>query len=354
VNERPADPCTMVVFGAAGDLMRRKLLPALFNLEVHGQLPAQFAVVGVSRKPLDDEAFRQVLEENARQFSGQRLDEAAWANFRRRLHHCTGEFRDAETYARLGETLRAVQAEHSTGPNLLFYLATPPEFFAPIVRRLGASGLSTEDKESWRRVIVEKPFGSDLQSARDLNAQLGEVLAEHQIWRIDHYLGKETVQNILVFRFANGIFEPIWNRRYVDHIQVTAAESIGIEGRGSYYEGSGALRDMVQNHLLQLLALVAMEPPVSLQADKVRDERVKVLEAIRTMTPEQVIERAVRGQYGEGFVGGARVRGYRQEPEVSPGSAVETYVALKLYVENWRWAGVPFYVRTGKRMPVRT
>jgi glucose-6-phosphate 1-dehydrogenase len=350
---RPADPCTMVVFGAAGDLMRRKLLPALFNLEVHGQLPKQFAVIGISRKELDDEAFRALMEENVRLFSGQRLDEASWTSFRQRLHHCVGEFRDPAAYQALSQKLGTVQQEHGTGPNVLFYLATPPDFFAPIVEQLGQAGLARQDRQSWRRVIIEKPFGSDLDSARKLNAELGEVLAEDQIWRIDHYLGKETVQNILVFRFANGIFEPIWNRRYVDHVQVTAAESIGIEGRGGYYETAGALRDMVQNHLLQLLALVTMEPPVSLQADKVRDERVKVLEAIRTMTPEQVIERAVRGQYGEGFIGGQRTRGYREEPDVAPASNVETFVALKLYVENWRWAGVPFYVRTGKRLAMR-
>ncbi len=353
MNHRSAEPCAMVVFGASGDLMRRKLLPALFNLHLHGLLPQQFALVGVSRKELTDEAFRTLMTESIERFCTQALDRSAWEDFRQRIRHCTGDLREGATHGRLGQVLSELAEERGTGENALFYLATPPDMFAPIVRLLGDSGLAREERGGWRRVIVEKPFGRDLESARSLNRELGEVLHERQIWRIDHYLGKETVQNILVFRFANGIFEPIWNRRYVDHVQVTASETIGIEGRGSYYETAGAVRDMVQNHLLQLLALVAMEPPVSLDADKVRDERVKVLEAIRPMTPEQVLERAVRGQYASGTVKRQRVPGYREEPDVATTSTVETYAALKLFVDNWRWAGVPFYVRTGKRLPVR-
>ena len=351
MSERPGDPCAMTVFGAAGDLMRRKLLPSLFNLDRHGLLPAQFAPIGLSRNAANDDDFRSVVAQDLAEFAPN-SDEEARRAFEAKCFHCSGDFLAPETHARLGELLARVEKERGTQGNVLFYLATPPTIFAPIVRRLGEAGLVREDR-SWRRVVVEKPFGRDLESALALNRDLGQVLAERQIWRIDHYLGKETVQNILVLRFANGIFEPIWNRRYVDHVQVTAAESIGIEGRGGYYETAGALRDMVQNHLLQLLALVAMEPPVSLAADKVRDERVKVLEAIRPMSPEQVLERAVRGQYGPGFVDRERVPGYREEPQVAATSSVETYAGLKLYVENWRWANVPFYLRTGKRMAVR-
>ncbi len=351
--DRPGDPCALVIFGASGDLTRRKLVPALLNLRRNGLLPNGFAVIGVSRKPMSDEEFGRQLREDMKRAGADDVPDEEWAAFTSRLRYVPGDFVDAATHQRLAAVLSEVETAQGTKGNALFYLATPPDAFAPVIQQLGAAGLVKETPSTWRRVVIEKPFGRDLDSARALNADILAVLRERQIYRIDHYLGKETVQNILVFRFANGIFEPIWNRRYIDHVQITVAESIGIEGRGSYYESAGALRDMVQNHILQLLALVAMEPPVSLVADRVRDERVKVLEAIRPMTPEQVLERTVRGQYGDGFVGGEKVAGYRQEPNVNEASSVETFAAMKLYLENWRWAGVPFYLRTGKRLPVR-
>jgi glucose-6-phosphate 1-dehydrogenase len=353
VAERLPDPCVIVIFGAAGDLARRKLLPALFNLHVNGLLPKHVAVLGVSRTEYDDEAFRVTMEESVRQFLPGHFDEKAWADLRDRLHHLQGEFLEASTHEALARRVGELDEKHHAGGNVLFYLATPPDLFGPIVKRLGEKKLATQSDSHWRRVIVEKPFGHDLDSAMALNRELLEVLTESQIWRIDHYLGKETVQNILVFRFANGIFEPIWNRRYVDHVQITVAESLGVESRGGYYEGAGAFRDMVQNHMFQLLALVGMEPPTSLAGEKVRDERVKVLEAIRPLHPEEVLERTARGQYGDGWIEGKRVKGYRQEDKVSPTSSVETFSALRLTVENWRWAGVPFYLRTGKRLPAR-
>jgi glucose-6-phosphate 1-dehydrogenase len=350
---RTADPCAVVVFGALGDLTRRKLLPSLYDLRANGLLPRDFAFVGVARRPLDDEQYRAHATAALREFATRPVEDALWADHIERTHYVRGDFADPATYEAVGAALAHAAERHGTSGNALFYLATPPAEFGPIVRGLGAAGLLREDA-GWRRVVVEKPFGRDLESAVALNRELTSVLEERQIFRIDHYLGKETVQNLMVFRFANGMFEPIWNRRYVDHVQITVAEELGVEGRGDYYEQAGVLRDIVQNHIFQLLALVAMEPPSTLAAEAVRNEKVKVLDAIRPMPPEQVLSDTVRGQYGEGLVDGRRVPAYRSEPRVSPTSQVETFAALRLQVENWRWAGVPFYVRSGKRLARRT
>ena len=350
---RPAPPCTVVIFGAAGDLTKRKLLPALYNLKVAGLLPSEFAIVGVARREQTHEQFREEQTRNIREFATDRVDEAVWGALRNAMYFQAGELSDPAAYTQLANLLAEIAKRHGTGGNVIFYLATPPSLFGEVVRRLGEAGLVQGDGESWRRVVVEKPFGHDLESARALSAELARVLREDQIYRIDHYLGKETVQNILVFRFANGVFEPIWNRTYVDHVQLMVAETVGVEDRGNYYETAGVLRDMIQNHLFQLLALVAMEPPISFAAEPVRDEKVKVLQAIRPMSPEEILDRTIRGQYGDGIVNGQPVLGYRREPKVSPTSTTETYAALKLFVENWRWAGVPFYLRSGKRLARR-
>jgi glucose-6-phosphate 1-dehydrogenase len=349
---RPGDPCAFVVFGALGDLTKRKLLPSLYNLRANGLLSRDLAFVGVARRPLDDAGFREHATAAVREFATGPVDDALWAEFARRIHYVKGDFEEPGTYEAISAALAHAARDHGTSGNALFYLATPPGEFGPIARGLGAAGLSREDA-GWRRVVFEKPFGRDLDSARALNRDLTGVLREEQIYRIDHYLGKETVQNLMVFRFANGIFEPIWNRRYVDHVQITVAEELGVEGRGDYYDRAGVLRDIVQNHILQLLALVAMEPSSTLAPEAVRNEKVKVLDAIRCMTPEQVLRDTVRGQYGAGLVGGQRVPAYRAEARVSATSQTETFAALKLLVENWRWAGVPFYVRSGKRLPRR-
>ncbi|HZY05715.1 MAG TPA: glucose-6-phosphate dehydrogenase [Anaeromyxobacteraceae bacterium] len=351
--QRPGDPCAIVIFGVRGDLTRRKLLPALYNLRGNGLLPREFAIVGVGRRESDDAGLREELGRALRTFATRPVKDEVWADFRERLHYVRGDIEDPATYRRLADRLGELEREHRTGGNVLFYLATPPAEFAAVGRNLGAAGLSREPNGTWRRVVVEKPFGRDLESARALNEALLRAMREDQIFRIDHYLGKETVQNILVFRFANGIFEPVWNRRYIDHVQITVAEDIGVEGRGAFYEQAGVLRDVVQNHMFQLLALVAMEPPSSLAAEAVRNEKVKVLEAIRPMQPEEVLQATVRGQYGEGFLQGKKVPAYRDEPDVAPASKVETYAALRLQVENWRWAGVPFYLRSGKRLAAR-
>ncbi len=346
----PGEPCAFVVLGAMGDLTRRKLLPALANLQANGLLPREFAFLGVARRALDDDAFRDYAAAAARSPAGRAG--APSPEFTSCVHYVKGDFEDPETFEALSRALAHAAQEHGTSGNAVFYLATPPDEFSPIVRGLAGAGLTRQDA-GWRRVVIEKPFGHDLESARALNRELAGVLDEGQIFRIDHYLGKETVQNLMVFRFANGMFEPIWNRRYVDHVQITVAEELGVEGRGGYYEQAGAVRDLVQNHMLQLLALVAMEPPSTLAPEAVRNEKVKVLDAIRAMEPEQVLRDCVRGQYGAGAVGGKRVPGYREEPGVSPTSQTETFAALRLLVENWRWAGVPFYLRSGKRLAQR-
>jgi glucose-6-phosphate 1-dehydrogenase len=350
---RPASPCTVVIFGAAGDLTKRKLVPALYNLKALGLLPREFAIVGVARRDKTHEQFREEQTRDIREFATAAVDAALWTELREAMYFQAGELSDPAVYTQLADLLGEVAKRHGTGGNALFYLATPPSLFGEVVRRLGEAGLVRQEGDAWRRVIVEKPFGHDLDSARALSADLAAVLREEQIYRIDHYLGKETVQNILVFRFANGLFEPIWNRTYVDHVQLMVAEAVGVEDRGNYYETAGVLRDMIQNHMFQLLALVAMEPPISFAADAVRDEKVKVLQAIRPMSPEEILDRTVRGQYGDGVIAGQPVRAYRREPKVSPTSATETYAALKLFVQNWRWAGVPFYLRSGKRLARR-
>jgi glucose-6-phosphate 1-dehydrogenase len=351
--QRPGDPCAIVIFGVRGDLTKRKLLPALYNLRCNGLMPRDFAIVGVGRREMDDSGLRDELGRELHKFATRPVSEEVWADFRERLHYVRGEIEDPATYRNLAGRLAELEREHHTGGNVLFYLATPPDEFAALARNLGSAGLAREESGAWRRVVVEKPFGRDLDSARALNEILRKAMREDQVFRIDHYLGKETVQNILVFRFANGIFEPIWNRRYIDHVQLTVAESIGVEGRGAFYEQAGVVRDVVQNHMFQLLSLVAMEPPSSLAAEAVRNEKVKVLDAIRPMQPEEILQSTVRGQYGEGLVNGQKLPAYRAEPDVSPTSKVETYAALRLQVENWRWAGVPFYLRSGKRLAVR-
>ncbi len=349
---QPAPPCTLVIFGATGDLTKRKLFPALYNLASASLLPAELAVVGVGRYEMSSEALRERLKADLESFATGTPDAARSAWLLERLSYVGGEIGDGATYVRLREALDRVEAERGTRGNVLFYLAIPPDLFDDTIHHLAAAGL-IEETGRWRRVVIEKPFGHDLDSARELNRQILEVLREQQIYRIDHYLGKETVQNIMAFRFANGIFEPIWNRRYIDHVQITVAETVGVEQRGDYYEKSGALRDMVQNHMFQLLAFTAMEPPISFAADVVRDERVKVLYAVRPLSHEDVLHQTVRGQYGPGLIDGHEVPGYRAEKNVAPASAVETFAALKLYVDNWRWADVPFYLRTGKRLPRR-
>jgi glucose-6-phosphate 1-dehydrogenase len=350
---QPGDPCVIVIFGAAGDLTKRKLIPALYNLACSGLLPKEFAVVGFARSEMNTEDFRQKMSHDIHSFSTSEVDSKIWDDFGQKLYYLPGDFQEAAAYQQLKALLAHVDQECSTRGNYLYYLATPHTAFGQIVQQLGDSGLVREEQGCWRRVIIEKPFGHDLESARALNRDVNHVLREHQIYRIDHYLGKETVQNILLFRFGNGIFEPIWNHLYIDHVQITVTESVGVEGRGGYYDRAGALRDMIPNHLFQLLALTAMEPPISFEADAVRDEKTKVLRAIQPMPPEEVLTRTVRGQYDEGRVRGERVSAYRSEPRVDPNSTTETYAALKLIIDNWRWAEVPFYLRTGKYLPER-
>ncbi|MBX3414682.1 MAG: glucose-6-phosphate dehydrogenase [Pirellulales bacterium] len=361
----PAGPCLFVVFGATGDLTKRKLMPSLYNLAQGGHLSENFAVIGVAFDELSTDEFRRRMTEEDVQYQSNKIDPAVLERFASRMHYVKGDFHDPDLYRRLGETISQVDHECQTGGNCLFYLAISPTLFGEVVRQLGAAGLTREGAppagsaatdmpaHGWRRVIVEKPFGRDLESAAALNRELGSVLDESQIYRIDHYLGKETVQNILVFRFANGIFEPIWNHRYIDHVRITVAESLGVEERGGYYDHSGALRDMIPNHLFQLVAMVGMESPISFDADAVRDEKAKVLRAIHPLAPEDVLQNAVRGQYGAGKIGDRQIIPYRSAPQVAPDSHTETFVALRLMIDNWRWAGVPFYLRTGKCLPER-
>jgi glucose-6-phosphate 1-dehydrogenase len=343
----------MVIFGASGDLTKRKLIPALYNLAKDGLLAEQFAVVGVSRSEMTHEAFREKLTREVHEYLSGQVDEKVWGWLAERLYYSPGDIQNEGAFDKLTDVLREVNDRHNTRGNYLYYLATAPRFFAPTVDQLGESGLAKEEGDLWRRVIIEKPFGSDYDSAKALNKDLQRVLEEHQIYRIDHYLGKETVQNILVFRFANGIFEPLWNHRYIDHVQITVAENLGVEDRGGYYDKSGAMRDMVPNHIFQLISLTTMEPPVSFDADAVRDEQAKALRSLTPLTPEDVLQATVRGQYGEGTVKDESAPGYRQEKDVPPESTTETFVAMKMTLDNWRWAGVPIYLRTGKRLPVR-
>jgi glucose-6-phosphate 1-dehydrogenase len=351
--QRKPEPCVMVIYGASGDLTTRKLVPALYNLCLDGLLPESFALIGFARKPKDDSTFRDECRKGVEEFSRSKpINEEVWARFSEMIHYHQGDYNSADSYDSLCKRLIAIDAAHETRGNRLFYLSTPPEVYDEITENIGKNPfLSTMGEGLWSRVIIEKPFGTDLQSATKLNEHIHRFFREDQIYRIDHYLGKETVQNLLVFRFANGIFEPVWNRNYIDHVQVTVAENIGIGSRGSYYEKSGVVRDIVQNHGLQLIALTAMEPPIEFNALSVRNEKVKVLKALRVDTSRG--DGTVRGQYGPGKVDGQLALGYTQEENVAPDSQTETYLAMKLFVDNWRWAGVPFYIRSGKRMPKR-
>jgi glucose-6-phosphate 1-dehydrogenase len=346
-------PCVMVIFGASGDLTKRKLIPALINLAKEKLLSTQFAIVGFAFDKMDTNAFRSHLTEELQKFEDQPVDPKLWDWFLERIYYVQGDFKDPEAYRRLKDQVAESEQRHGTQGNRFHYLAVSPNFFSEIVRQLGQVGLTKEENAKWTRVIVEKPFGHDLQSAIQLNKELKEILTEKQIYRIDHYLGKETVQNLLVFRFANSIIEPLWNRTYIDHVQITAAESVGVEHRGGFYETAGALKDMVPNHMFQLLTLTAMEPPISFEADAVRDKQAEILHALRVPTPEDVLHTTVRGQYGEGWENGEKVPAYRSEPSVNPESNTETFIARKMQIENWRWGGVPFYLRTGKRLAKR-
>jgi glucose-6-phosphate 1-dehydrogenase len=350
--ERRVPPCAIVIFGASGDLSKRKLLPALYRLFYERRIPPSFAVVGSSRTPLSDDEFRKRMKESVAKFlEDAPFDEDVWTSFAQSLFYVPGDLNNPASYDDIRNKLDELEKTHQTAGNVLFYLSTQPSYYAEAVLALGEHGLNRGN--GWRRVIIEKPFGHDLESARKLNQEIHKVLDESEVYRIDHYLGKETVQNILAFRFGNGIFEPLWNRRYIDHVQITAAESIGVEGRGGYYQEAGALRDMIQNHLSQVMATIAMEPPTVFDADNVRDERAKLLRAVRIVKPEDVPKYAVAGQYGPAKVGGQDVSGFRQEPSVDPNAQTDTYAAVTFFIDNWRWADVPFYIRTGKRMPKR-
>ena len=349
--ERTAEPCVVVIFGATGDLTRRKLLPALFRLAQQRLVPSEFAILGTARAAMGEDEFRSSMKQAVAEFGSEdSLDESEWQSFAKRVFYINGDLTDAESYGKLKTKLEEIESEYDTQGNRIFYLATAPDYFGLIAKQLGDAGIARPKNKAWTRIIVEKPFGHDLESARALNKQLAKVFDERQIFRIDHYLGKETVQNLLVFRFANSIFEPLWNRQYIDHIQITNAETLGVEGRGAYYEKAGALRDMIQNHVFQVTSLIGMEPPASLSANGVRDEKFKAMQSVRPLPADRVDEFAVRGQYGPGTVLGDTVPGYREEPGVDPNSSTETFAALKLYFDNWRWAGVPFYLRSGKRL----
>jgi glucose-6-phosphate 1-dehydrogenase len=342
---RKPDPCILVIFGASGDLTKRKLFPALYSLAYRGLLPENFAILGLSRSEETDDEFRERMKEAVSEYGRDEFRDDVWEALAEGMRYVAMDFADEEGEDRLAKTLNELDEERGTRGNRVYYLATPPDVFPTVVREVG----KRRKTQGWTRLIIEKPFGHDLQSARELQSVITRYFDETEVFRIDHYLGKETVQNMLVLRFANGIFEPIWNRQFVDHIQLTVAESIGIEGRATYYEQAGAVRDIFQNHMLQLIAIAAMEPPIDFTADSVRNEKVKVLRAIHTPGPKSV----VRGQYGRGFIEGKDVPGYREEPGVDSQSTTETYVAAKLYVDNWRWADTPWYVRTGKRLPRR-
>jgi glucose-6-phosphate 1-dehydrogenase len=351
--ERVPDPAIVVIFGATGDLSHRKILPAFYNLRRVGLLPPETSIVGYARRPYSDADFAAEMRASVAEHSRNPLEPALWSDFAETIHYQQGDFKDPAAYVRLAARLDHIDAAAGCRGNRLFYLATPPSAYEDIVSNLKEAGLAHRPG-CWSRIVIEKPFGHDLESGRHLNDAVMKAFDESQVYRIDHYLGKDTVRNLLVFRFANGIFEPVWNRRYVDHVQITVAEDLGVEGRGAFYEEAGASRDILQNHMLQLLSLVAMEPPIDFEADALRDEKVRVLRAIDTAwTPARVRSDVVRGQYEAGWVADRKVQAYREEPDVSPQSSVETYVALRLEVENWRWAGVPFYLRTGKHLPRR-
>jgi glucose-6-phosphate 1-dehydrogenase len=361
-EERIPEPTTMVIFGASGDLTKRKLVPALYSLARERLLPARFAVVGYARKPLGDDVFRADMRKGCDEFARRRpVDDELWSTFARQIFFQEGDYDNPAAYLALKKRLEEIEAALGLPGNRVFYLSIPPSSFATVVRNLGAAGLTDEGPGTgaggrpsrFARVIIEKPFGTDLETARSLNKDIHQTLVERQIYRIDHYLGKETVQNLLVFRFANGIFEPVWNNRFVDHVQITGAETVGVEGRGGYFEGAGILRDMVQNHLFQVLSLAAMEPPIAFETDAVRDEKLKVLKALRAIPSSEMDAHVVRAQYGAGSIGGKPAPGYREETGVSRSSQTETYVALKFFIDSWRWAGVPFYLRSAKRMPKR-
>ncbi len=351
-SNRIADPCNVVFFGASGDLTKRMLVPAMYNLRLGGILPTQYGIVGFSRSEVSDDEFRTQMKTAVDEFSRSGpAKEPLWQDFADRLSYVSGDLDDVESFRRLKATLDRNDAELGTGGNRLYYLSTPPSVFSKIVAGLAAAGLGPKDQETgWSRIIIEKPFGTSLESARDLQNDVTKVFDEKHIYRIDHYLGKEPVQDIVALRFANFMFEPIWNRRYIDCVQITAAETVGVEGRGGYYESAGALRDMIQNHVINLLALVAMEPPISPSADHIRDEKFKVLSALRPLSLDDVSRVTARGQYGPGLIDGKAVPGYREEASVDPHSVTETYASVKLVIDNWRWAGVPFYLRSGKRL----
>ena len=349
---RKSPPCAVVIYGANGDLTKRKLMPALYRLAYEGRLAPGFAVIGISRTPMSNEDFRDLMHDSVKKFlEDSPFDEDLWNSFAQGIFYLAGDVGDANSYQELKKCLADVEEQRKTEGNVLFYLSTQPSQYAEIAEGIGAAGMAKGN--GWHRIVIEKPFGHDLTSAGELNRRLQAVFDESQIYRIDHYLGKETVQNIMAFRFGNGIFEPLWNRTYIDHVQITAAESIGVEGRGAYYQEAGALRDMIQNHLLQVMATVSMEPASSFTSDAVRDERAKLLRAIRIMRPDQVPDNAVAGQYGPGRSGSEKVPGFRQEKGVSPDSQTDTYAAVTFLVDNWRWSGVPFYIRTGKALPKR-
>ena len=355
---RQPEPCTLVIFGASGDLTHRKLLPTLAHLDHEHPLPQATAIVGLARRPMNDEQFRQDALAAVDKFSGEEpLDEQGKQSFASRLYYHQADFDQPAGYKTLAERLDQIDKERGGKGNRMFYLATPPSDYTKIIGLMGGAGLNHEERDGargWSRVIIEKPFGRDLASAQALNEEIGQIFREDQIYRIDHYLGKETVQNLMAFRFGNGIFEPIWNQRFIDHVQILVAEELGVGSRAGYYEEAGTIRDMIQNHMMQLLCLVGMEPPAEFDANSLRDEKVKLLKSIRPLSSQEVAARTVRAQYRAGRVGDQEVPGYRQEAGVAPDSTTDTYVAVKLLVENWRWAGVPFYLRTGKRLPKRS
>ncbi|HYY42130.1 MAG TPA: glucose-6-phosphate dehydrogenase, partial [Pyrinomonadaceae bacterium] len=351
--ERTAEPCTVIIFGATGDLTKRKLVPALYRLVQERLVPGEFAIVGAARTEMSHDEFRAKMKDAVGQFSeAKRVDEEVWDSFAQGLYYSPVNIDQPADYVRLRELLDQIDRERGTQGNRVFYLSTAPALYAEAVKQLGEAGLANQER-GWTRVIIEKPFGTDLTSAQQLNKDIHQHLEESQIYRIDHYLGKETVQNLLVFRFANGIYEPLWNRQYIDHVQITNAETVGVEGRGGYYDKAGVVRDMIQNHVFQVLSLVAMEPPASLNAEAVRDEKIKAMMCARPFTPERVQQDCVRGQYGPGSINGKPVPGYREEQGVPPESATETFALITMFFDNWRWSGVPFYIRSGKRLAKR-